>query len=119
MIILAVIQLNANTKDLYQFIEANIKIKNEDRVVRFELRYLPATEKWYLSMFDVQSGESYFRYVPVVACDKDTNNLIAPFYYKDIGVIVCWSKVDNLSSESPQENNLGEFYLVRGDEIVQ
>ena len=111
-------QLNGNTKDLYQSMETIITVNNETKQVRIELRYLPKTEKWYLSMFDSQSGESYFRYVPVVSCKKDKNNLIAPFYYKNVGSVVCVPMYDETSSVNPVEKNLGEFMIAWGDAIV-
>ena len=84
--------------------------------VNFELRYLPKTGLWYMSMTDIQSGESYFRYVPLLASTMDEpNNLIEPFWHEGIGVMFCVPLLDNPSTLNPSEDNLGEFMLIWGD----
>ena len=114
-----IIQLNYNAKDLYQYIESNITVNGETKRVRFELRYLYATEKWYLSMFNAQTGESYFRYVPLISSYKDANNLLSPFQYKDVGIVFCLTTLDEPSSVNPKEENLDEFLALWGDALVQ
>ena len=111
-----IIQLNADPKTLYQAIEATVLIKNRQVRVRFELRFLEMLNKWFLSMFDSQTNKSYFRYVPVVFCKTSVNNLVAPFHYKGLGIVVCASELDNPTTENPEKDNMNEFVLVWGDE---
>ena len=70
-----------------------------------------------MSMTDVQSGESYFRYVPVLSSMPDNpNNLIEPFWHENIGVIICLPIVNNPTSPNPSEKNFDEFALIWGGE---
>lgn len=116
---MAVYYLNKNSEAYYQSLESEITINGITKSVRIELRFLEKTNKWYLSMFDNQSGEAYFRYVPAITCVEDTNDLIAPFYYKGVGSILCLRAVDEPSSTNPQEKNLRQFNILWGDDLVQ
>lgn len=109
------IHLNSDTESTYQSFEDVIPIDGQQRRVRFELRLLGKVNKWYLSMFDSETGESYFRYVPMVACINDVNDLIAPFRYKGTGFVLCASLVEEPSSVSPEKGNLGQFGIVWGE----
>ena len=110
-----IVLLNFDYKQLNQSIETVLPINGEQRRVYIELRYLEATEKWYLTMVDAESGESYFRYVPVVACYNELNDLILPFSYKDIGMVFCVSMVDNPDSVNPEKEDMRQFAVVWGD----
>ena len=113
------ILLNSNMKDLNQSNEIVIPVDGSQRRVYVELRYLEATGKWYLTMEDVETGESYFRYVPVVASYTSLNDLVSPFSYKDIGQILCVPVVNSPSSVNPTKNNLNEFAIVWGDNFAE
>jgi len=110
-----IVLLNSNTEQLNQSIEYVIPVNGEQRRVYFEIRYLEATEKWYITMTDAETGESYFRYVPVVACYEEGNDLILPFHYKDIGMVFCVSLVDSPESENPEKKDFNQFAVVWGD----
>ena len=112
------IPLNMDPKTYYQQMETNITVKGKTKRVRIDLRYLDECGKWYLSMFNAQSGEAYFRYVPIVACWDDLNDLLSPFHYKNIGLTICAAIVDEPSSENPGETNLNQFLVIWGDEIA-
>ena len=112
------IPLNLDSKTYYQQMETNITVKGKTKRVRIELRYLDECEKWHLSMFDAQSGEAYFRFVPVTACNEDLNDLLSPFHYKNIGLVLCAAIVDEPSSENPKESNFNQFLVIWGDEIA-
>ena len=110
-----IIFVNENSKSLYQSISTSLTIEGKTKNVIIELRYLEATEKWYISMFDSQTGKSFFRYVPVVSCLDDLNDLILPFSYKNIGFAICFPWDDNVKSVNPKKNNLDQFGLIWGD----
>ena len=110
--------LNYNPEVLNQSIEMMIPIDGEQRRVFTELRYLEATEKWYLTMVDAESGESYFRYVPIISCYDEMNNLVLPFSYKGIGIVFCIAMVDNAGSVNPTKDNMNQFAVIWGDEDV-
>lgn len=108
-------EIPLNSDSLYQITNFNAKVGRITRRLRVEVRYLYYTDKWYLSVFNAQTGEAYCRYVPLVSSFADMNNMISLYMHKDIGWLVCIPKIDNPSSEDPKKGNLNEFALVWGD----
>ena len=102
---------------LYQIQFFNATVGGVTRRLRLEVRHLTYTDKWYLSVINAQTGESYCRYIPLVASDLDVelNDLTAVYRHKDIGWFCCAPITGNTTSEDPQENNLNEFALFWGD----
>ena len=109
-----IILLNSNTETKFQSFYENITVNGENVRARFELRWLEATNKWYVSVFNSLTGESLCRYVPLVSCDLVPNDLLSPFSYKKFGEIYCAHVVEEHSSEDPQEKNLAQFGVVWG-----
>ena len=112
---MAIMQIEVNPESLWQS-QTLILPGKETMRVNFELRYLPKTDLWYMSMTDVQSGKSYFRYVPLLATRSDyPTSLVEPFWHEGIGVILCLPLTDNPTTENPSKDNLNEFAIVWGD----
>ena len=96
------------------------------RRVRFDLRYLNETEKWYFSIHDAQSGEPLVTYVPLIASYlneddpqiEEINDLLSPYRYKNLGTIICVPIVNNPSTPDPALDNLNQFAVLWGDAIV-
>ena len=102
--------------DLYQSMTIVIPSGGESSRVRFELRYLPETDKWYVSLFDAQSGDSLILHVPLVASYGDPlNNLFEPYGYKHLGMLYCLPRTDNPSTQDPAVDSLSEFAIVWSD----
>lgn len=102
----------------YQSLSLNLEIGKKTKRVNFELRYMEKTDLWYVTLTDLQTDESYLRFVPLLASSKtQLNNLWEPFRHKGIGMLGCIPVVDNPSSENPSLNNLNEFAIVWGDGI--
>lgn len=100
----------------YQAITMDFQIGDKTKRVSLELRYLEKVDAWFMSLFDLQTEEAYFRNVPLLASYGDEwNNLWKPFAYKNIGVFACVPKTDTPSTENPSKNNLNEFWLIWGD----
>ena len=112
-----VVLLNFDSEQLNQSIETVLPIDGEQRRVYIELRYLEETEKWYLTMTDAENGKSYFRYVPIVACYDEVNDLILPFSYKNIGMVFCISMVENPDTVNPAKEDMKQFAVVWGDKF--
>jgi hypothetical protein len=110
-------QIVTENKSLYQRQIINLPIENISKRVVFELRYLYATDKWYFSFFDAQSGNPLCTYVPLVASYEYMDNLLEPFTHKRIGWLVCFPVVDEPTSVNPTKNNLAEFAIVWGDTL--
>lgn len=108
------ILLNNDAKTKFQSFYENITVEGKSVRARFELRWREATNKWYLSIYNSQTGEAYCLHVPVVTSDVEQNDLLSPFYYKDIGSILNVPVVMNPTSENPQKDNFVQFNLVWG-----
>ena len=109
------IALGVATDKRYQIFTLTVNPNGNQFRARVELRYLNEPQLWYLSIFDAASGESYCRYVPLIASYRYLNDLMKPFQHKNIGSIYCVPAVVSPSSTDPGLNNLGEFEIVWGD----
>ena len=115
---MTILSIPITSETLYKILTFNVVIGKNTKRFRMELRHLTYTDKWYISIFDAQSGEAYCRYVPVVASYNALNNLIALFAYKDIGWMACIPKISKPSSADPQEDNIDQFEIVWGDTLA-
>ena len=99
----------------YQRQIINFPIGDETKRVIFETRYLEATDKWYISLYNAQDGSPICLYIPVIATYEEHHNLFEPYIHKRIGWLVCYCLVDDPSSENPSKDNMGEFGFFWGD----
>lgn len=111
-------QLDIHPELLSQAIITSITVKGVAKRVRFEFDYMEAVDKWYMAIYNAQSGESYCINVPLVASYEAKNNLLAPYAYKEIGEVVCVPLLDEPSSTDPQKDNLGEFAVIWGEDVA-
>ena len=85
-----------------------------------ELRFLPAPEKWFLSISDGITGEVYVNQIPVLCSYEILNDLLYPFRWlfqgSGIGSFFCVKGTDQPSSPDPGRHNLKEFILLWGDQ---
>ena len=100
---------------LYQRQVLNLTVEGKTKRVIFETRYLEGTDKWYVSVFDAQTGSPYCTYVPLIASYDIMVDLFEPFAHKRLGWLMCLALADSPSSENPSKDNLNEFGLVWGD----
>ena len=103
----------------YQIITITLPYKKDNIRLRFEIRYLNETGLWYLSLFNLQTGETCCRYVPIIASYEAVNNLLEPYAYKEMGCVACVPVVENPQSENPGLNNFNEFELVWGESFAE
>lgn len=111
-------QIEVNPELLSQAIITTIEVKGVAKRVRFEFDYMEAPDKWYVSLYDAQSGESYCINIPVIASYTGKNDLFEPYHYKNIGELVCIPAVDEPSSTDPSIDNMDEFMVIWGEEIA-
>ena len=86
---------------------------------KVELRFLPAPEKWFLSISDAITGEVYVNQIPVICSYELINDLLVPFrYLRDgagLGSLFCLRNTDAPSTPDPAKGNLTEFQILWGD----
>ena len=107
------------SSDPYQVMYLSIAPDGNAFLARVELRFLPATGRWFFSISDAMTGESYVNQIPVVCSHGVLNDLMAPFRWRfqgaGLGSIFCLKAVEHPGSPDPGEDNLGEFRLIWGD----
>ena len=112
------IQINPIKDSTYQSITLTLSVKGATKRVNLELKYEDKTDRWYMSLFDIQTGETYFLHIPLLSSPDDSfNDLFLPFRYKNIGFLVCFPKSSNVETENPSKDNLNDFYIIWGDEF--
>lgn len=116
---MSVITLPLDADSKYQSITFNATIGEKALRLRADFRYMEYTEKWYVSVYDAQTGEPYCLYVPVVASTVEINDLTELFEYKGFGHFLCAANIDNPSTEDPNADTIGEFTVVWGDSFEQ
>ncbi len=104
---------------MWQTVTFNAAIGGAALRLRVELRHMTYTDKWYISVYDAQSGEPYCLYVPVVASTVEINDLTKLFEYKGFGHFMCAAHIGNPTSEDPNAETFGEFSIVWGDTFEQ
>ena len=103
-----------------QSIFINLTMKGITKRVILDLRYIDKTDRWYMSLKDVQTAEVYFTNVPVLCSYGDVaNNLWEPYWSKGIGMFCCFPNVSNPTTVDPSKDNLNEFLFVWGDGVVE
>ena len=87
---------------------------------KLELRFLPATGLWFISISDAVSGTLYVNQIPLICSYETLNDLLFPFRWlfqgSGIGSLFCVKAVDVPASTDPGEKNLNEFLLLWGDQ---
>ena len=107
------------TADPYQIFCLPVSPDGRAFQAKVELRYLPAPDRWILSVSDAVTGEAYARNIPVVCSRGEINDLLLPFRFlfqgRGIGSLFCLKATDSPSTPDPSRNNLNEFYLIWGN----
>ncbi len=110
------------TNDPYQVIDIPASPDGQAFQARITLRFLPATDHWFLSLSDAISGEILVSQIPVICSYETLNDLFYPFRWlfqgSGIGSFFCVKAVDRPSSPDPGKENLTEFILLWGDRWI-
>ena len=109
------------TGDPWQVFTLDVVLDGEPFHAQAEIRYLPATDRWYVSIRDHASGELLVNMIPLVCSGGEINDLLAPFRFlrngKGLGSLLCLRGTDEPSTPDPTEKNLTEFQLLWGDSL--
>lgn len=103
-----------------QSIILNLTVWGATKRVMLDMWYSDKTDKWYVSLKNIQTAEVYLTNVPVLCSYGDiANNLWEPYWSKGIGMFCCFPNVASPKTEDPSKDNLDEFVFVWGDGRVE
>lgn len=103
----------------WQVFTLDVVIDGETFHAQVELRYMPAPDRWFVSIRDHASGVLLVNMIPLVCSYGEVNDLLRPFRHlrngKGLGSLLCLKGTDEPSTQDPGENNLAEFQLLWSD----
>ena len=109
------------TLDTWQVMTLDVVLDGEEFHAQAEIRYLPAPDRWVVSIWDHSSGELLVNMIPLVCSYGEVNDLLSPFRFlrngKGLGSLICLRGTDEPSTTDPTEKNLTEFQLLWSDTI--
>ena len=107
------------TEDPWQVFTLDLAIDGEPFHAQVELRYLPAPDRWFLSLWDHSRGEMLVNMIPVICSYGQVNDLLFPFGHlregRGLGSLFCIRGTDGPGAPYPAEGNLTEFQILWGD----
>ena len=107
------------TEDPWQVFTMDLTIDGEPFHAQIEIRYLPAADQWFLSIWDHASGELLINQIPVICSYGQVNDLLRPFRHlregRGLGSLFCLRNTDAPSTPDPAKGNLTEFQVLFGD----
>ncbi len=110
------------TLDPWQVMTLDVVIDGEEFHAQVEIRYLPAPDRWVVSIWDHSSSELLVNMIPLVCSYGEVNDLLAPFSFlrngKGLGSLICLRGTDEPSTPDPTGTNLNEFQLLWSDTYV-
>lgn len=109
------------TNDPWQVMTLDAVIDGEPFHMQLELRYLPAPDRWFVSIRDHADGELLVNQVPLVCSYGQANDLLEPFRHlrqgKGLGTLLCLRTTDRPSTPDPAGGNLQEFTVILSDTL--
>ena len=107
------------TPDPWQVCTLDVAIDEEEFHAQMELRYLPAPDQWFVSIWDHSTGELLVNMIPLICSYGEINDLLAPFRYlrdgKGMGSLLCLKGTDDSGTADPIADNLTDFQLLWSD----
>ena len=109
------------TEDPWQVMTLDVVIDGEEFHAQIEIRYLPAPDRWVVSIWDHATGELLVNMIPLVCSYGEMNDLLLPFRHlrdgKGMGSLLCLRGMDDPDTADPANGNLTEFIVVWGDSL--
>ena len=108
------------SNDPWQVMTVDVCLDGMDFHAQVELRYLPAPDQWYVSIWDHAAGELLVNMIPLICSSPEApNDLLAPFRFlrdgKGLGSLFCLKDTEKTITADPAEGNLTEFRLLWSD----
>ena len=105
--------------DPWQVFTTDVNLDGEDFHAQIEIRYMPAPDQWFISIWDHSSSELLVNMIPLICSYGELNDLLFPFRYlrdgKGVGPLFCIRGSDIPDTPDPAEGNLTDFQLIWSD----
>lgn len=107
------------TLDPWQVYTLDVAIDEEELHAQMEIRYLPAPDQWFVSIWDHSTGELLVNMIPLICSYGEINDLLAPFHHlrngKGMGSLLCLRGTEEPGTADPTADNLTDFQLLWSD----
>ena len=107
------------TEDVWQAFTLNLDIDGVPLHAKVEIRYLPAPNQWFLSIWDHSTGELLVNMITIICSYGEILDLLVPFRYlrngAGLGSLFCLKNTDKPTTQDPAKGNFTEFQLLWGD----
>ena len=107
------------TLDPWQVFTMDLVIDGAEFHVQAEIRYLPAPDRWFVSLWDHSTGELLVNMIPLVCSYGEPNDLLYPFRHlrngKGMGSMFCIRGTEETGTPDPSAKNLTDYKLFYGD----
>lgn len=86
------------------------------RALKINLRRLVRTDKWYISITDISTGEELLHMAPLVSCTPQAfNDIFRQFEHLGIGSMAVFAAVEDALNRDPATGTLDDFSLIWGN----
>ena len=107
------------TSDPWQVMTVDVCLDGVDFHAQVEVRYLPAADQWFVSIWDHAGGELLVNQIPLICSSEGLNDLLRPFRHlrggKGLGSLFCIRGTEETSTEDPANGNINEYHLIWSD----
>ena len=105
----------------WQIFTLDMTLEGEGFQAQVELRYLPAPDRWFVSIWDHAAGELLVNMIPLVCSCGELNDLLRPFRHlrngKSLGSLFCLRGTEEPDTPDPTEKNLTDYQVLFGDTL--
>ena len=106
------------TEDPWQVFTLDVMINGGPFHAQIELRYFPAPDQWFLSIWDHAAGRLLVNMIPVICSSGQVNDLLFPYDHLGIGSLFCLRNTNKPGTPDPAKGNMTEFRLLFGDTFI-
>ena len=104
-----------------QVMTLNVTLDGQPMQAQIEIRYLPAPDQWFFSLWDHGTGELLVNMIPLICSRGEVNDLLLPFRHlregKGVGSLICLRAGEETAKPDPAWESLREFELIWSDQI--
>ena len=105
--------------DPWQVFTLDVVIDDVEFHAQVEIRYLPAPDQWFVSIWDHSTGKLLVNMIPLICSYSEPNDLLYPFRHlrdgKGMGSMFCIRGTEETDTPDPSEKNLTDFRVFWGD----